>query len=299
MLTVPDTFAKVSFYGTYAFLVTTGTITFIEALRTNVSAVRHILNLETCISIVAAYFYSKFVKELEDAEKSSGGGIGGGVGSEGFQSEYTIEGDDGSGEGKGTIVGGISASGSDGEGRGGGGKWRGRSGGKIPPALYSQLNETRYTDWMITTPIMLLVLCLAFQYNNTLAGGLGKTGGVPMGVSFVLFAWVLLMNWGMIGSGYLAEVGRISKRDGLVFGFLFFFVLYALLYFGFLHGSKGNAYFQNMFLFLVFFVLWSIYGIVYWFEDEALKNTSYNVLDLLSKCFVGIFFWAYFTGVFV
>ena len=282
---VPDSLTKVSFYGTYAFLVTTGTITFIEALRTNVDAVRHIMNLETCISIVAAYFYSKFVKELEDAEKSSNGG---GDGSEGFQSEYTIEGDGEKGKGdRSTMVGGINANG------------KKEGSGEISPALYSQLNETRYSDWMITTPIMLLVLCLAFQYNNTLPGGLGKSGGLPMGVSFVLFVWILLMNWGMIGSGYLAEVGRISKRDGLVFGFLFFFVLYALLYFGFLNGSKGSAYFQNMFLFLVFFILWSIYGVVYWLEDESLKNTSYNVLDLFSKCFVGIFFWAYFTGVFV
>ena len=281
---VPDSLTKVSFYGTYAFLVTTGTITFIEALRTNVAAVRHIMNLETCISIVAAYFYSKFVKELEDAEKNGSGG-------EGFSgSPYEKEGDGSSSDRK--IVGGNDGSGDGGGGRNGGG-------GEISPELYSQLNETRYSDWMITTPVMLLVLCLAFQYNNTLSGGLGKSGGVPTGVSFVLFAWILLMNWGMIGSGYLAEVGRISKRDGLVFGFLFFFVLYALLYFGFLNGSKGNAYFQNMFLFLVFFILWSIYGIVYWLEDEALKNTSYNILDLLSKCFVGIFFWAYFTGVFV
>lgn len=272
---VPDSLAKVSFYGTYAFLVTTGTITFIEALRTSVPAVRHIMNLETCISIVAAYFYSKFVKDLDNAENNGSGaeGFDGSLG----KSEYEKEGDGASDR---KLVGGS--------GEGG-----------ISTELYSRLNETRYSDWMITTPIMLLVLCLAFQYNNTLPGGLGKSGGVPMGVSFVLFVWILLMNWGMIGSGYLAEVGKISKRDGLVFGFLFFFVLYALLYFGFLNGSKGNAYFQNMFLFLVFFVLWSIYGIVYWLEDEALKNTSYNVLDLLSKCFVGIFFWAYFTGVFV
>jgi bacteriorhodopsin len=274
-LIVPDSIAKVSFYGTYAFLVTTGTITFIEALRTNVSAVRHILNLETCISIVAAYFYSKFVKSLEDEEKARASV------NEGFQSEYTMEGE-GDKNVRGTIVGGVSQNGN----------------GAISPELYAQLNETRYTDWMITTPIMLLVLCLAFQYNNTLSGGLGKTGGVPVGVSFVLFAAILVMNWGMIGSGYLAETKKISRRDGLVFGFLFFFVLFAILYFGFLHGSKGNAYFQNMFLFLVFFILWSIYGVVYWLEDEALKNTSYNVLDLLSKCFVGIFFWAYFTGVF-
>ena len=31
---------------------------------------------------------------------------------------------------------------------------------------YKQLNMTRYVDWFITTPIMLLVLCLAFLYNS-------------------------------------------------------------------------------------------------------------------------------------
>ena len=50
-----------SFYITYVFLMTTATITFIEALRTNDNKIRHILNLETCISVVAAYFYGKFV----------------------------------------------------------------------------------------------------------------------------------------------------------------------------------------------------------------------------------------------
>ena len=54
-----------SFYITYVFLLTTGTITFIEAMRTKVNKVRHILNLETCISVVAAYFYGKFVSQIQ------------------------------------------------------------------------------------------------------------------------------------------------------------------------------------------------------------------------------------------
>ena len=53
-----------SFYITYVFLITTGTITFIEAIRTKSPEVRNILNLETCISIIAAYFYGKFVEQL-------------------------------------------------------------------------------------------------------------------------------------------------------------------------------------------------------------------------------------------
>ena len=54
-----------SFYITYVFLMTTATITFIEALRTPEIKIRNILNLETCISVVAAFFYGKFVDNVE------------------------------------------------------------------------------------------------------------------------------------------------------------------------------------------------------------------------------------------
>lgn len=54
-----------SFYITYILLLTTGTITFIEALRTKDRTIRNVMNLETCISIVAAYFYSMFIARME------------------------------------------------------------------------------------------------------------------------------------------------------------------------------------------------------------------------------------------
>ena len=57
-----------TFYITYVFLLTTGTITFIEEMRTSNTEVRNILNLETCISVVAAYCYGKFVDELDDKD---------------------------------------------------------------------------------------------------------------------------------------------------------------------------------------------------------------------------------------
>ena len=56
-----DEMVRNSFYLTYVFLMTTATITFIEAMRTKIEKVRHILNLETCISVVAAFFYSEFM----------------------------------------------------------------------------------------------------------------------------------------------------------------------------------------------------------------------------------------------
>ena len=50
-------YVKFSFTVTFIVLLTTGTITFIEAIRTQNPMIRHILNLETCISIIAGYFY--------------------------------------------------------------------------------------------------------------------------------------------------------------------------------------------------------------------------------------------------
>ena len=55
--------------------------------------------------------------------------------------------------------------------------------------------------------------------------------------------------------------------------------------------------FDNMLLFYCFLILWAMYGVFYQFDDIT-KNVGYNVLDLFSKCFVGIFFVCYFTKMF-
>tara|TARA_Y100000991_G_C21973417_1_gene350792 strand:- start:1166 stop:1876 length:711 start_codon:yes stop_codon:yes gene_type:complete len=216
-----DNLVKLTFYITYVFLMTTATITFIEALRNKDSKVRHILNIETCISVVATFFYSKFVKEFEEDEKSE--------------------------------------------------------------LNYKKIIVNRYTDWMITTPLMLLVLCLAFVYNT-------KTT-----LNFYTFVKILILNFAMILSGYVGEIGIISNTTLTNFvGFVFFAALYGYIYFKFLY-KKYN--FDNMLIFTCFFVLWSFYGVFYTMENEF-RNVGYNILDLLSKCFVGIFFWAYYAKVF-
>jgi bacteriorhodopsin len=212
-----------SFYLTYVFLITTGTITFIEAIRTKVPEIRNILNLETCISIIAAYFYGEFVKKInENKDKKQ------------------ID--------------------------------------------YKKINETRYLDWSITTPIMLLVLVLAFLYNS-------KGGRL----NFFTFLLILFLNYGMLYFGYLGEQNVMERNKANIIGFIFFFALYFFIYITFLHN---NYNFDNIILYLTFLILWSIYGVLY-FYDEVTKNVGYNVLDLFSKCFVGIFFWAYYTKVFV
>ena len=215
-----------SFYITYAFLVTTGTITFIESLRTNIVPMRHILNLETCISIVAAFFYLKFIEKVNNDNPNE-------------------------------------------------------------ESLQNEINDNRYVDWMITTPIMLLVLMLAFRYNS---------GNIKnYGIKFMDFCLVLLLNYGMLGSGYLGEKGVIEKLQANILGFAFFVGLYGFLYQKFLKNDKKNT--TNQLLYMSFFILWALYGVFYLMKENV-KNAGYNVLDLFSKCFVGIYFWSYSSNIF-
>ena len=113
-------------------------------------------------------------------------------------------------------------------------------------------------------------------------------------MSFSSYLKILGLNYGMLGSGYLGEIGALSRLSANMVGFGFFAALYGYIYTKYL---KGNYNFDNTMLFYIFMVLWSLYGVFY-FLDDIPKNVGFNVLDLFSKCFVGIFFWAYFTKVF-
>jgi len=216
-----------SFYITYAFLVTTGTITFIESMRTQIEPMRHILNLETCISIVAAFFYGNFIKTLKDKKDHV---------------------DD--------------------------------------ETLQNEINDTRYVDWSITTPIMLVVLVLGFRYNSGLKG-----------IKFNDILLILFLNYGMLGSGYLGEKNVIQKPLANIVGFVFFACLYGFLYNTYLIKTKGGNNASNQLLYFSFLILWALYGVFY-LTKENVKNAGYNILDLFSKCFVGIYFWTYSSKIF-
>ncbi len=210
---------KFTFYFTYVLLITTGTITLVEALATTNPIVRHVMNLETCISIIAGYFYSQFITKV-----TTGSGV--------------ID--------------------------------------------YKSINETRYNDWVITTPLMILALMIALSYNNKESVHVGT------------YITAVLLNFGMLYTGYLGEKNTISKKSGCILGFIFFIALFALIYFSFVKGSKAF----NFLLFGIYLLIWGLYGFVYLLDEEN-KNIMYNILDVSAKCFVGLGLWTYFTKILV
>jgi bacteriorhodopsin len=214
-------YVKFSFTITYIMLLTTATITVIEALRTQNPIVRHVLNLETCISVVAGYFYSIFVAQID---------------------KYNFE---------------------------------------KKEIDWSEITKTRYIDWTITTPMMLLALCIV----------LGNESGQKVHIPVILI--IVALNYGMLYLGYLGEINVISRWTSMLSGFVFFFAMFTVIFTQFV---LPKYLMSNLLLFGLYLIIWSLYGVVYMF-GESYKNIAMNVLDLTAKCLIGLGLWAYYTKI--
>ena len=53
---------------------------------------------------------------------------------------------------------------------------------------------------------------------------------------------------------------------------------------------------SNSVLFWFYAIVWSMYGVMYTLNN-SLKIPVTNILDLISKCFVGLGLWAYYTKI--
>lgn len=214
-------YVKYTFMITYILLLTTATVTFIEAITTNNDTVRHVLNLETCISIIAGYFYSLFLSQID---------------------RYQAEGK------------------------------------KVD---WRQLTQTRYVDWSITTPIMLLVLCTVLGKN------IGKS------VKLMTLLPIVGLNYLMLLFGYLGESGVLNRIVSLIPGFGAFFGMFYLIYVNYVKPVFSSA---NYKLFYIYLGIWSLYGVVFMFNEEY-KNIFTNILDAIAKSGLGLGLWTYYTKI--
>jgi bacteriorhodopsin len=207
---------KNTFSTTYTLLLTTAVITFIEAMRTPNPRIRHILNLETCISCVACYFYGVFITKID---------------------KNNID-------------------------------WK-------------DISETRYIDWSITTPMMLLALCLVLSMNT-------KTV-----IHFKTIFFIIILNYLMLLMGYLGEINIISRFNAMILGFIPFILMFYIIYVNYIKPKYVHA---NYIIFGIYLIVWSLYGVVYLFNEET-KNMLTNILDLTAKCVVGLGLWIYYTKI--
>jgi hypothetical protein len=87
----------------------------------------------------------------------------------------------------------------------------------------------------------------------------------------------------------------MEKWGACLFGFIPFIAMFYIIFVRFVgFGARLSSYG----LFGFYFVVWSLYGVVYMFNEEA-KNIAMNILDLIAKCFIGLGLWAYYTKIIV
>jgi len=155
------------------------------------------------------------------------------------------------------------------------------------------ITPKRYIDWIITTPSMLITLMIYLIYLNKKAEN--KTNRLDFFTLFkdnsIIFISVLILNWIMLLFGYLGEMRIIPILLGVFLGFIAFLIYYYIIYVNYV-SQKTNGYL----LFWYFFFFWSLYGVVA-VLPYYVKNAFYNILDLFSKNFFGIFLsYIIFTG---
>lgn len=137
---------------------------------------------------------------------------------------------------------------------------------------------TRYIDWVVSTPVMLLSTVLFFQLRR------GES------LSFASPAlWVcLVFNWIMLGFGFVMETTEsVPRLAGLAFGGVSFVGSFTML-----SRFVDSTDTLSVALFVFMYVVWGLYGVAAALPDVP-KNVGYNALDVMSKNFYGIFLFVY------
>ena len=139
----------------------------------------------------------------------------------------------------------------------------------------------RYHDWAVTTPLMLFSTMVYYEYRN-------RPEETVTLESFWEEHWkdvllVFAFNLLMLLFGYLHERKILGLLSSQVLGTAGFLGSFYILWDRFASRSSDNA---PLYWFMA--IVWGFYGIAAMLTP-VWKNTAYNLLDVLSKNFYGIF----------
>lgn len=140
---------------------------------------------------------------------------------------------------------------------------------------------TRYLDWVVSTPVMLLSTALFFRHRR----------GAPL-LPDALRDATLHATFGlnalMLACGFAVEASRALPRWlGLALGTAALGGAFATL-----HAQLDPADALSVGLFWTMLAVWALYGAAAALDDVR-KNVAYNGLDVVSKNFYGVFLFVY------
>jgi bacteriorhodopsin len=139
----------------------------------------------------------------------------------------------------------------------------------------------RYLDWGITTPLMLITLCAYLNHDGTTPQRLGDF----LSNHTDSMVKIVTLNALMLLCGLIGEFGYLSHYVSTALGSIPFILNFKYIKDTFLPTSE-DVFKNAVFYWFVFF--WSLYG-VFAVMSYTVKNTGYNILDIFSKNFFGLF----------
>jgi hypothetical protein len=153
------------------------------------------------------------------------------------------------------------------------------------------VTKYRYYDWIITTPSMLFTYCMFLYYINTKdklnTESFSQTFYEAVETNIFDLLPIFVFNTMMLFFGYLAEIGKMDAVVSAVLGFIPFTIMFYLIY-----DTYAKYTYIGRMTFVYFSGIWALYGFASVLNYKY-KNASYNILDLLSKNFFGIFLGLY------
>ena len=157
------------------------------------------------------------------------------------------------------------------------------------------ITKFRYYDWSLSTPIMLFTLICYIVHLQEPTKTLKE---IYIENKFVINK-VIVLNYMMLYLGYLGEINKIDIKTSVYLGFIPFITYYIIIYDKYIKNIDSKLKGQDLLkdeskkkeiklLYYYFLIFWSIYGIAALLSYTN-KNIMYNILDLFSKNFFGIF----------
>ncbi len=140
------------------------------------------------------------------------------------------------------------------------------------------VTSRRYYDWMLTTPTMLLATIIYFKYLEKREFTFFEFLENNKTNIFKIFGY----NWGMLLFGYLGEIKKLTLNTAIPIGFIFFGLSFYEIFTNYVTTQEASK------LFYFLFFVWSLYGVAAVLSTNA-KNLMYNLLDIVSKNFYGLF----------
>ena len=154
----------------------------------------------------------------------------------------------------------------------------------------SKMASKRYYDWFITTPMMLLSTIMYMKYieKREKDGDLDRN---PLVFNNFIndnsnnIIKIFIANALMLIIGFMGEVGKMDMIKSVIIGSVFFLITFYTIW-----DQYAKHTLEGKYLFTFLFVVWGLYAVAALMKPRP-KNIGYNILDIISKNFYGLYIY--------